>query len=212
MSSRVAASLELLITGVLLLGYFFFYSAREAFASHFLPLVWVPFILMLAVHKFIDRHQWTALRVARMILLERYGRIDSALAQDIQTVLIPNRVAPFMPLYQFLFVISFALLLFYQGWAIAILAFLVIFFLGFIISSVSAAIPAAGARADLRCLRAMQSCLERRLLVKPGDLVIPDVSRLELYRAVSDILTTQQPLQVQYFSALRAANQSSITS
>jgi hypothetical protein len=205
MGGRPFASFEIIISALVLVGYFLFSPSRAAVAQHFVPLAWVPFLIMLAAYKYLDRHQWAALRVARMVLLERHGQIDPVTAQAIQTVLIPHRVAPVMALYQLMFVSAFALLLFYQGWLTAILTFLGVFVLGIIVSSFSVALPSVGAKADRRCLRTIHRCLERRLLVQPGEVIIPDITRFELHRAVGAIVQNPATLQAQYFSALRAA-------
>lgn len=128
MNSRLSANIELILSVLVLIGYLLFAPERSAVSPAFVPLAWVPYVLMLATFAYLDRHQWTALRLARMVLLEQHGKIDHGTARDIQTILIPNRVAPFMPLYQILFVTAFAVLLFYQGWLTAIVAFAVILF------------------------------------------------------------------------------------
>jgi len=207
MFGRAFANFELLLSALIFVGYFLFASNRTAFADTFLPLAWLPFLVMLAAQRSVDRSQWTAMRAARMILLDRYARIDPALAHAIQLVLIPHRTAGAMAIYQVMFVISFAVLLFYQGWATALLAFFITFVVGLVVTSVSAALPSAGAAGDRRRLRAIHSCLERRLLVQPGDAIIPDITRFELHREVGSFLENPAPFNFQYLSSLRGANQ-----
>lgn len=212
MGGRAFANFELVVSLLIFVGYFFFAPNRTAFADTFLPVAWLPFLVMLVAQRSVDRSQWAALRAARMILLQRHNHVDPALAQAIQLVLIPHSAAGAMALYQIMFVISFAVLLFYQGWATAILAFFSALVLGIVVSSVSAALPSAGANADRRRLRAMHSCLERRLLVQPGDAIIPDITRFELHRDVGSFLENPAPFNFQYLSALRAANDSATSS
>lgn len=207
MRGRTFANFELVLSLLIFVGYFLFAPNRTAFAGTFLPLAWLPFVVMLFAQRSVDRSQWTALRAARMVLLKRYNEIDPALAQAIQLVLIPHRAAGAMALYQVMFVVSFAVLLFYQGWATALLAFFSALVLGFVVSSVSAALASAGANADRRCLRAMHSCLERRLLVQPGETTIPDITRLELHHDIGSFLENPAPFNFQYLSSLRGANQ-----
>ena len=203
MRGRIFANFELVLSLLIFVGYFLFAPNRTAFAGTFLPLAWLPFVVMLFAQRSVDRSQWTALRAARMVLLKRYKEIDPALAQAIQLVLIPHRAAGAMALYQVMFAVSFAVLLFYQGWATALLAFSSALVLGFVVSSVSAALASAGANADRRCLRAMHSCLERRLLVQPGDAIIPDITRFELHREVGSFLEDSAAFNSQYLSCLR---------
>jgi ABC-type multidrug transport system fused ATPase/permease subunit len=205
MGGRAFANFELVLSALIFVGYFLFAPNRTAFADTFLPLAWLPFLVMMVAQRSVDRSQWTALRAARMILLERYARIDPALAQAIQLVLIPHRIAGAMAIYQIMFVVSFAVLLFYQGWATALLAFFTALVVGVVVSSVSAALPSAGAAGDRRRLRAIHSCLERRLLVQPGDATIPDITRFELHREIGSFLENPAPFNFQYLSALRAA-------
>lgn len=206
-NSRLLASIELILSALILVGYFLFAPERSALASAFVPLAWVPYVLMIATFAYLDRHQWTALRLARMVLLERHGKIDHDTAQDIQTVLIPNRVAPFMPLYQILFVSAFAVLLFYQGWLTAIVAFTLILFWGIAAALLSAVFPAISNSADQRCLRAIRRCLERRLLPQPGETIMLGLSRIELFTAVNAAHQESSGLQTQYMTSLRKAQQ-----
>lgn len=112
MRGRTFANFELVLSLLIFVGYFLFASDRTAFAGTFLPLAWLPFVVMLVAQRSVDRSQWTAMRAARMILLDRYARIDPALAQAIQLVIIPHRTAGAMAIYQVMFVISFAVLSF----------------------------------------------------------------------------------------------------
>jgi len=207
MRGRTFANFELVLSLLIFVGYFLFAPDRTAFVGTFLPLAWLPFVVMLFAQSSVDRSQWTAMRAARMILLDRYARIDSALARAIQLVLIPHRTAGAMAIYQVMFVISFAVLLFYQGWATALLAFFITFVVGLVVTSVSAALPSAGAAGDRRRLRAIHSCLERRLLVQPGETTIPDITRLELHHDIGSFLENPAPFNFQYLSSLRGANQ-----
>ena len=104
MGGRAFANFELILSALIFVGYFLFSPNRAAFADTFLPVVWLPFLVMLVAQRSVDRSQWTALRAARMILLERYARIDPALAHAIQLVLIPHRTAGAMATYQVMFV------------------------------------------------------------------------------------------------------------
>lgn len=212
MRGRAFANFELIFSALIFVGYFLFSSSRTAFADTFLPLAWLPFLVMLVAQRSVDRSQWAALRAARMVLLKRCNQVDPTLAQAIQLVLIPHRTAGAMAIYQIMFVVSFAVLLFYQGWATALLAFFVTFVVGFVISSVSAALPSAGAAGDRRRLRAIHSCLERRLLVQPGDVIIPDITRFELHQEIGSFLENPAPFNFQYLSALRAAQHSASSS
>jgi hypothetical protein len=87
MFGRAFANFELLLSALIFVGYFLFAPDRTAFAGTFLPLAWLPFVVMLFAQRSVDRSQWTALRATRMILLKRYNEIDPALAQSIQLVL-----------------------------------------------------------------------------------------------------------------------------
>lgn len=207
MNSRVSANVEVILSALVLLGYFLFAPTRPAFAPNFAPLAWIPYILMLAAFAYLDRHYWATLRISRMVLLERNEKIDNGIVQDIQTVLIPNRVAPFMPLYQILFVTAFSALLFYQGWLTAILAFAVALLWGLVTAAAASLFPAASAVADRRSLKAIRKCLERRTLPKPGEIIIPGISRLELLFAVDEALQHPLGLQTQYMDSLRRAQQ-----
>jgi hypothetical protein len=205
MGGRTFANFELILSALIFVGYFLFAPNRTAFAGIFLPLAWLPFLVMLVAQRSVDRSQWTAMRAARMISLDRYARIDPALVQAMQLVLIPHCTAGAMAIYQVMFVISFAMLLFYQGWATALLAFFITFVVGLVVTSVSAALPSAGAAGDRRRLRAIHSCLERRLLVQPGETTIPDITRFELHHDIGSFLENPAPFNFQYLSALRAA-------
>ena len=202
-NSRLSANIELILSALVLIGYLLFAPESPAVAPAFVPLAWVPYVLMLATFAYLDRHQWTALRLARMALLERHGSIDPHLAQDIQTVLIPNRVAPFMPLYQILFVSAFAGLLFYQGWLTAIVAFALALFWGLVTAPLSLVFPRLSDAADRRSLEAMRRCLEQRTLPRPGETIIPGISRLELLIAVDEALEQPLTFQAQYMQRLR---------
>jgi hypothetical protein len=203
MGGRAFANFELVLSALVLFAYFLFAPVRAAFAPSFIPLAWVPFLFMFAVHNYIDRYQWAALRVGRMALLQLHATIDPAIARSIQAVLIPDRVAPFMPLYQLLFVLAFTVLLFHQGWLVALLALVGGFFVSAIISGFLGALPSVGVAADRRRLAVINSCLQRRLLVQPGDDIIPGISRLELHRTVEAILQNPSSLQAQYLDRLR---------
>ena len=208
-NSRLSASIELILSALILVGYLLLAPARSALAPTFVPLAWVPYVLMLATFAYLDRHQWAALRLARMVLLERHRKIDHDTAQNIQSVIIPNRVAPFMPLYQILFVTAFAVLLFYQGWLTAIIAFALALLWGFVNAVFSAVLPATSDRADRRCLEAVVCCLGRRTLPQPGEATISDISRLELLIAANQALEQSAAFQEQYLASLRWAQQPS---
>ena len=75
------------------------------------------------VNNFVNTFRWFGIIIARVYLLEKHcTNYDNHLVSPIQIALIPRFMLPVTLLWFAAHIISFAVLLFYQGWATALAA------------------------------------------------------------------------------------------
>ena len=115
--------LPYLFVTVILVVYFIWYPQIITWPQSVLAWVWLPYILHVYLHNFVDGLQNTTRNIARIYLIKNYGpNYDMRLIDPVQRTLIPYSMLPVIILWQATHVSSFALLLFYQGWGTALVA------------------------------------------------------------------------------------------
>jgi hypothetical protein len=114
--------------------YFVFTTSHPAWGKPFLWWAWAPYIIHLLCHHFADGLQNTTRNIARIYLIKNRGvQYPTHLLTIIQNVLIPNSILPFTIVWIISHIGSFSVLLFFQGWGVALIAeFIVLFFSVFI--------------------------------------------------------------------------------
>jgi hypothetical protein len=129
----LSANMPLIINAVIFICYFIFFSNRRAWPEHIIYWTWISFIIHVFCHHFAYGLQNTTRNIARVHLIKRDGiEYDQKLIVPIQTALVPDSMLPITILWQTAHIGSFALLLFFQGWATALVAeFIVLFIVGF---------------------------------------------------------------------------------
>ncbi len=130
----IQANLVYLINFVIFIYYLVLHSHRTMWPDEFLIYVWIPYILHVYLHHFFDGFQNTTRNIARIYLIQNNGpHYDNRLIEPIQHALISNSMLPVTILWQLIHVFSFSLLLFMQGWGIALIAEFGLMLLGGII-------------------------------------------------------------------------------
>ena len=112
--------------------YFVWGESHTPWPVTFVWWAWVPYVLHVFLHRFMDGLQNTTRNIARIYLIQNHGlHYDNRLVNPIQNVLIPDSILPVTILWQFAHALSFCLLLFLQGWFTALVAeFALMFFSG----------------------------------------------------------------------------------
>lgn len=129
----LAANLPYLFNILIFIGYFVFYRDGKTWPDQFLWWAWLPYIAHVWFHHFADGLQNTTRNIARIYLIKNHGvDYDRRLVAPIQTALIPDSMLPIVILWVAVHIGSFTTLLFFQGWAMALVAeFVLIIFGGF---------------------------------------------------------------------------------
>ena len=119
----LSANWPYVINILLFIGYFVFGKDPMAWPRPIIFWAWLPYLVHIFVHNFVDGFQNTTRNIARIYLLEKHGRdYDNRLVAPIQVALIPRSMLPVTLLWFAAHIISFAALLFFQGWATALAA------------------------------------------------------------------------------------------
>lgn len=128
------SQLGCLLNPILLVLYLLLSDHRQAWPEQFLPLAWVPFAIYgYAVH-FFDGVQNTSRNIARIYMLEKFGPgYDEKLFRLAQESLIPDNLGSRFLLWQIAGVVSFGVLLVFQGWLSALVAHAALFALGWVV-------------------------------------------------------------------------------
>ena len=112
-----------LVNIALFIGYFIFRKDQTAWPDPIVVWAWLPYLAHLFIHNFVDGFQNTPRNIARIHLLETRGKdYDNAHVAPIQIALVPRSMVPVTLVWFAIHIISFAVLLFYQGWATALAA------------------------------------------------------------------------------------------
>lgn len=108
---------------LLFIGYFVYGKHHVAWPQPIIFWAWLPYLVHLFVHNFVDGFQNTTRNIARIYLLEKNGAgYDNRLVAPIQIALVPRSMLRVTLLWFAAHIASFAVLLFYQGWATALTA------------------------------------------------------------------------------------------
>ncbi|MCP3953995.1 MAG: hypothetical protein GY697_17525 [Desulfobacterales bacterium] len=120
----LSANWPYVINIALFIGYFFFWEERMAWPQPFIFWAWLPYLVHLFVHNFVDGFQNTTRNIARIYLLEKQGKdYDNSRVAPIQVALVPTKfMVPVTIVWFAAHIISFTVLLFFQGWATALAA------------------------------------------------------------------------------------------
>lgn len=119
----LAASLTYLVNLIIFIGYLLFWKNKTAMPETFLLIYWIPFIVHVWFHHFADGYQNTTRNIARIYLIKNNGvAYDNQLVAPIQTALVPNSFLIVTFFWYVIHIVSFAILLFFQGWATALVA------------------------------------------------------------------------------------------
>ncbi len=130
----LAANFSYLINAAIFVLYFLFSKDIYAWPSRFIIWAWIPFVVWFLLHHFFDGVQNTTRNIARIYLLNRDGLMyDDRIVPQIQQALVPNHLLPLAALWQVSGIVSFTTLLFYQGWATAILTHVIVAIFGVIV-------------------------------------------------------------------------------
>lgn len=130
----LAANLAYLFNILILIGYFLLYQDSTTWPNQFLWWAWLPYVAYIWFHHFADGMQNTTRNIARIYLIKNEGMYyDKHLVVPIQTAMIPNSMLSMIILWGIIHIVSFSVLLFFQGWGTALVAeFVLIIFGGFI--------------------------------------------------------------------------------
>lgn len=105
------------------LAYFVFKEDRSAWPEQFFLLAWLPFLVHFYLHHFFDSLQHTTRCIGGIYLTNKHGLYyEKHLLSLIHTALIPNKMLPAFVLWVTFHIVSFTLILFFQGWATALIA------------------------------------------------------------------------------------------
>ena len=125
------ANLPYLINFVIFILYLLLSVNKSAWPNQFVFWVWIPFIAHIWFHNFADGLQNTTRNIARIYLIKNQSlTYNKRLVPLIQTILVPDSVLPITIMWIIAHISSFSLILFFQGWASAILTEVGIIFLG----------------------------------------------------------------------------------
>ena len=129
-----AANFPYIANALIFVLYFIFADTHPAWGEPFLWWVWPLYIFHVLCHHFADGLQNTTRNIARIYLLKTHGpNYHNHRVLVIQNILIPNSILPFTVAWIISHIASFGVLLFFQGWGIALIAeFVVLFFSVFI--------------------------------------------------------------------------------
>ena len=117
----------------LLIGYFIFRKNQMIWPQPVIVWAWLPYLAHLFVHNYVDGFQNTTRNIARIYLLETQGRnYDPGLVAPIQVAMAPRSMLPVTLTWFAAHIISFAVLLFFQGWGTAIAAEIVLICFGWV--------------------------------------------------------------------------------
>ena len=129
----LSANWPYLVNIALFIGYFVFWENQMAWPQPLIVWAWLPYLVHLFVHNFVDGFQNTTRNVARIYLLEAYGPdYDQRQVAPIQVALVPRFMVPVTLAWFAAHIISFAVLLFFQGWATALAAEFGLIFFGWV--------------------------------------------------------------------------------
>ena len=130
----LAVNLAYLFNILILIGYFLLYQDSTTWPNQFLWWAWLPYVAYIWFHHFGDGMQNTTRNIARIYLIKNEGMYyDKHLVVPIQTAMIPNSMLSMIILWGIIHIVSFSVLLFFQGWGTVLVAeFVLIIFGGFI--------------------------------------------------------------------------------
>jgi len=119
----LSANWPYIVNLALFIGYFVFREEPSVWPAPLIVWAWLPYLAHLFVHNFVDGFQNTTRNIARIYLLNKHGK-DHAPAgvAPIQVALVPRFMVPVTLAWFAAHIISFAVLLFYQGWGTALAA------------------------------------------------------------------------------------------
>ncbi len=119
----LSANWPYIVNILLFIGYFVFREAHTAWPQPLIFWAWLPYLVHLFVHNFVDGFQNTTRNIARIYLLENHGAdSDNPLVAAIQIALVPRFMLPVTLVWFAAHIVSFVVLLFFQGWATALAA------------------------------------------------------------------------------------------
>ena len=119
----LSANWPYVVNIVLFIGYFFLGKEQMVWPQPIIFWAWLPYLVHLFVHNFVDGFQNTTRNVARIYLLEGHGTdYDERQVAPIQVALVPRFMVPVTIVWFAAHSISFAVLLFFQGWGTALAA------------------------------------------------------------------------------------------
>lgn len=119
----LSANWPYLVNIALFIGYFFYGKNHMAWPQPIIFWAWLPYLVHLFVHNFVDGFQNTTRNIARIYLLENQGKdYDNSQVAPIQVALVPRFMLPVTLVWFAAHIISFAVLLYFQGWATALAA------------------------------------------------------------------------------------------
>ncbi len=119
----LSANWPYIVNIALFIGYFFFWEEQVVWPRPLIVWAWLPYLAHLFVHNFVDGFQNTTRNIARIHLLETEGKdYDESRVAPIQVALVPRLMVPVTLVWFAAHIISFTVLLFFQGWGTAIAA------------------------------------------------------------------------------------------
>ena len=113
-----------LVNLVILIGYFSMRTGpATAWPQTLIVWAWLPYLVHLYVHNFVDGFQNTTRNIARIYLLETQGKeYEPGRVAPLQIALVPRSMVPVTLIWFAAHIVSFTVLLFFQGWATALVA------------------------------------------------------------------------------------------
>jgi len=118
--------------GMLIL-YFNKMDTRMVWPETVITWAWLPYVIHVVLHNFVDGFQNTTRNIARITLIRTDGQnYDPARVSPIQLALVPSFMTPVTLVWFIVHIGSFAVLLYFQGWGTAIAAEMAIILLGWV--------------------------------------------------------------------------------
>jgi len=112
----------------LLIYYLIFIDDQQVWPGELIGWVWVVYLFYFYLVKYFDGMNNTARNISRIYLMKKYGNNYSSKDHtELWQFLIPNSVIFLTILWKVMAVVSFALILFFQGWATAIIAHILVY-------------------------------------------------------------------------------------
>lgn len=117
----------------LLVVYFNSSHARPVWPEAIIVWAWLPYVAHVVLHNFVDGFQNTTRNIARITLIRTSGTdYDPRRVPPIQQALVPSFMTPVTLAWFAVHIVSFAVLLYFQGWGTALAAEIALILLGWV--------------------------------------------------------------------------------